>query len=148
MWHRQLGIVHASTTTMPVKEPESQRRSSKGSPRSSHETQAQISPQAAPSPSSWNVDRGRSRVRRPSGSVPQDDLERKSVTLSAYNPTSSDAKALSSRGYHALHSSFGKVFHVKKRWKLVREMGSGAYGHVMSVSLGLSVICIHRRLSV
>lgn len=39
------------------------------------------------------------------------------------------------RGYHSLLSSFGKVFHVEKRWKLIREMGSGAYGVVMSVSL-------------
>lgn len=31
-------------------------------------------------------------------------------------------------------SSFGKVFHVERRWKLVREMGSGAYGVVMYVS--------------
>ncbi len=38
-----------------------------------------------------------------------------------------------SRGYHSLLSSFGKIFHVEKRWKLVREMGSGAYGVVMSV---------------
>lgn len=28
-------------------------------------------------------------------------------------------------------SSFGKPFHVEKRWKLIREMGSGAYGYVM-----------------
>ena len=34
-------------------------------------------------------------------------------------------------GYHSLMSSFGKVFHVEKRWKLRREMGSGAYGYVM-----------------
>ncbi|KAJ7224365.1 kinase-like protein [Mycena pura] len=59
---------------------------------------------------SVGVDRGRSRVRRTeSSSFSEDDLEKK--------------------GYHALHSSFGKVFHVKKRWKLIREMGSGAYGH-------------------
>lgn len=30
-------------------------------------------------------------------------------------------------------SSFGKVFHVERRWKLIREMGSGAYGVVMFV---------------
>lgn len=30
-------------------------------------------------------------------------------------------------------SSFGKVFHVERRWKLIREMGSGAYGFVMYV---------------
>ncbi|KAI0091697.1 kinase-like domain-containing protein, partial [Irpex rosettiformis] len=35
-------------------------------------------------------------------------------------------------GYHSLMSSFGKVFHVEKRWKLRREMGSGAYGYVIS----------------
>lgn len=29
-------------------------------------------------------------------------------------------------------TSFGKIFHVEKRWKLVREMGSGAYGVVVS----------------
>ncbi len=38
------------------------------------------------------------------------------------------------RGYHSLSSSFGKVFHVEKRWELVREMGAGAYGVVMYVS--------------
>ena len=32
-------------------------------------------------------------------------------------------------------SSFGKVFHVEKRWKLIRELGSGAYGFVMYVGL-------------
>ncbi|KAJ3536155.1 hypothetical protein NMY22_g6164 [Coprinellus aureogranulatus] len=65
-----------------------------------------------PSPGSWNVDRGRSRVRRPSNPFSEDNLRR--------------------RGYHSLLSSFGKVFHVEKRWKLVREMGSGAYGVVIS----------------
>ncbi|KAG2011518.1 CMGC/MAPK protein kinase [Coprinopsis cinerea AmutBmut pab1-1] len=67
-----------------------------------------------PSPGSWNVDRGRSRVRRPSNPFSEDNLRR--------------------RGYHSLHSSFGKVFHVEKRWKLVREMGSGAYGVVISAA--------------
>ncbi|EDR14096.1 uncharacterized protein LACBIDRAFT_244909, partial [Laccaria bicolor S238N-H82] len=38
------------------------------------------------------------------------------------------------RGYHSLLSSFGKVFHVERRWKLVREMGSGAYGVVISAA--------------
>jgi len=38
------------------------------------------------------------------------------------------------RGYHSLSSSYGKVFHVEKRWKLVREMGTGAYGVVMCAS--------------
>lgn len=37
------------------------------------------------------------------------------------------------RGYHSVLSSFGKVFHVERRWKLIRELGSGAYGVVMSV---------------
>ena len=40
------------------------------------------------------------------------------------------------RGYHGLMSSFGKVFHVEKRWKLIRELGSGAYGFVMYVVRG------------
>ena len=32
-----------------------------------------------------------------------------------------------------MHSSFGKVFNVEKRWKIIREMGSGAYGFVVCV---------------
>ncbi|TFK32778.1 kinase-like domain-containing protein [Crucibulum laeve] len=67
-----------------------------------------------PSPGSWNVDRGRSRVRRPSNPFSEESLRR--------------------RGYHSLLSSFGKVFHVERRWKLVREMGSGAYGVVISAA--------------
>ncbi|KAF9453570.1 Pkinase-domain-containing protein [Macrolepiota fuliginosa MF-IS2] len=67
-----------------------------------------------PSPGSWNVDRGRSRVRRASNPFSEESLRR--------------------RGYHSLSSSFGKVFHVEKRWKLVREMGAGAYGVVISAA--------------
>lgn len=37
------------------------------------------------------------------------------------------------RGYHTIVSSFQKVFHLERRWKLVRELGSGAYGVVMYV---------------
>ena len=36
-------------------------------------------------------------------------------------------------------SSFGKVFHVERRWKLVREMGSGAYGVVMYVPAAAAI---------
>ncbi|KAK7061099.1 hypothetical protein VNI00_000835 [Paramarasmius palmivorus] len=68
----------------------------------------------SPSPGSWNVDRGRSRTRRSSNPLSEENLRR--------------------RGYHSLQSSFGKVFHVEKRWKLVREMGSGAYGVVISAA--------------
>lgn len=71
-----------------------------------------------PSPGSWHVDRGRSRVRRPSNPFSEDSLRR--------------------RGYHSLLSSFGKIFHVEKRWKLVREMGSGAYGVVISAADDIS----------
>ncbi|TFK71652.1 Pkinase-domain-containing protein [Pluteus cervinus] len=67
-----------------------------------------------PSPGSWNVDRGRSRVRRSSNPFSEENLRR--------------------RGYHSLLSSFGKVFHVERRWKLIREMGSGAYGVVISAA--------------
>ncbi|TRM60726.1 kinase-like domain-containing protein [Schizophyllum amplum] len=65
-------------------------------------------------PSGGWPDRGRSRVRRPSNPFSEDNLRR--------------------RGYHSLMSSFGKVFHVERRWKLVREMGSGAYGVVISAA--------------
>ncbi|KAK7030720.1 mitogen-activated protein kinase [Favolaschia claudopus] len=62
------------------------------------------------------VDRGRSRVRKPDQAASESEIE-------------GDMKR---NGYHSLQSSFGKVFHVKKRWKLIREMGSGAYGVVIS----------------
>ncbi|KAJ7115849.1 kinase-like domain-containing protein [Mycena epipterygia] len=93
---------------MPVKD------SSQGSPSRprGQDVNNATSPLPVPSASSHNVDRGRSRVRRPSNSFSENDMKRK--------------------GYTSLHSSFGKVFHVKKRWKLIREMGSGAYGVVIS----------------
>lgn len=65
-----------------------------------------------PSPGSGTQDRGRSRTRRPSNQLPEHYMRK--------------------RGYHTFMTSFGKMFHVEKRWKLVREMGSGAYGVVVS----------------
>ncbi|KAG1881274.1 kinase-like protein [Suillus subluteus] len=65
-----------------------------------------------PSPGSGTQDRGRSRTRRPSNQLPEHYMRK--------------------RGYHSFMTSFGKMFHVEKRWKLVREMGSGAYGVVVS----------------
>ncbi|TFY65076.1 hypothetical protein EVJ58_g2213 [Rhodofomes roseus] len=67
-----------------------------------------------PSPDSSSGRRGRSRTR------------------TVLRTRSSDA--LRRRGYHTLMSSFGKAFHVEKRWKLIREMGSGAYGYVISAA--------------
>ncbi|KAJ6621371.1 kinase-like domain-containing protein [Mycena sp. CBHHK59/15] len=92
---------------MPVKDGSS-RQPSQSSPRRPRGEDVD----EASSPVPATVDRGRSRVRRPSNSFSENDMKRK--------------------GYHSLHSSFGKVFHVKKRWKLIREMGSGAYGVVIS----------------
>ncbi|KAJ7449601.1 Pkinase-domain-containing protein [Mycena latifolia] len=94
----------------------SPRRSSQGSPRRPRGQDVNNAP-TSPAQHQHNDDeptvaRGRSRVRRPSNSFSENDMKRK--------------------GYHSLHSSFGKVFHVKKRWKLIREMGSGAYGVVIS----------------
>ncbi|KAJ6591684.1 kinase-like protein [Mycena vulgaris] len=97
---------------MPVKDPSPRRPSQDSSPRGQDVNNAPTSPLPAPSANSHTVDRGRSRVRRPSNSFSENDMKRK--------------------GYHSLHSSFGKVFHVKKRWKLIREMGAGAYGVVIS----------------
>ncbi|KAI0050979.1 Pkinase-domain-containing protein [Auriscalpium vulgare] len=74
----------------------------------------------AASPSSFIVARGRSRARK----VPDDA-----------NPFSEEN--LRRRGYHSLRS-FDKTFHVEKRWKLVREMGSGAYGVVISAADDIS----------
>ncbi|KAI6125445.1 kinase-like protein [Pisolithus croceorrhizus] len=60
------------------------------------------------------LDRGRSLVRRNSSQLTECNMRKK--------------------GYHTFMSSFGKAFHVEKRWKLVREMGSGAYGVVVSAT--------------
>ncbi|KAI5987042.1 kinase-like protein [Pisolithus albus] len=60
------------------------------------------------------LDRGRSLVRRNSNQLNECNMRKK--------------------GYHTFMSSFGKAFHVEKRWKLVREMGSGAYGVVVSAT--------------
>ncbi|KZS94596.1 kinase-like protein [Sistotremastrum niveocremeum HHB9708] len=58
-------------------------------------------------------ERGRSRVRRPSDSFSDSNLKR--------------------RGYHTLHlPSFDRIFRVERRFKLVRELGQGAYGVVIS----------------
>ncbi|GBE86566.1 Mitogen-activated protein kinase SLT2/MPK1 [Sparassis crispa] len=74
----------------------------------------QESSSSAPSPSSSNGRRGRSRTRNSPRSRPDDNFNR--------------------RGYHTLMSSFGRAFHVEKRWKLIRELGSGAYGFVISAA--------------
>ncbi|KLT40954.1 kinase-like protein [Cutaneotrichosporon oleaginosum] len=44
---------------------------------------------------------------------------------------------LSARGYHSLHA-MKHVFHVPNRWKLLRALGQGAYGLVVSVQDTLS----------
>ncbi|KAJ7043504.1 kinase-like protein [Mycena alexandri] len=93
---------------MPVKDT-SPRRPSEDAPRRPR-GQDVVNDADSSAPADNTVDRGRSRVRRPSNA--EHDMQR--------------------QGYHSLHSSFGKVFHVKKRWKLIREMGSGAYGVVIS----------------
>ncbi|CCM02444.1 uncharacterized protein FIBRA_04543 [Fibroporia radiculosa] len=72
------------------------------------------SPQPSPVESSGDRVRGRSRTRTTPRTRSHDNLRR--------------------RGYHTLMSSFGKAFHVEKRWKLIREMGSGAYGYVISAA--------------
>ncbi|KAJ7834097.1 kinase-like protein [Mycena leptocephala] len=95
---------------MPVKDSSSRRPSQDAARRPRGQEVANGPDSPLPAPSTNTVDRGRSRVRRPSNS--ERDMKRK--------------------GYHSLHSSFGKVFYVKKRWKLIREMGSGAYGVVIS----------------
>ncbi|KAF9245243.1 Pkinase-domain-containing protein [Melanogaster broomeanus] len=67
------------------------------------------------SAASESDDRGRSRIRQPSNQL-------------------FEHYSMKKRGYHTFMSSFGKVFHVEKRWKLVRELGSGAYGVVVSAA--------------
>lgn len=99
------------------------------------------------SPGSWNVDRGRSRTRRPSNTVTEDSLRRRCVCHITHSKILAQFFSLSFphyRGYHALVSSFGKVFHVEKRWKMIRDMGSGAYGVVMYALIVhySSVLCL------
>ncbi|KAI6044306.1 Pkinase-domain-containing protein [Pisolithus marmoratus] len=79
---------------------------------SAKENDNQSSPPIASDDS--ELDRGRSRARRKSSQLTECNMRKK--------------------GYHLFMSSFGKVFHVEKRWKLVREMGSGAYGVVVSAT--------------
>lgn len=98
---------------------------SRGNQRSSREGDRSSSNDRA-SPGSWG-DRGRSRTRRQSNPFSQDNLRRRYAFhclrwfwhLHHYS------------GYHTLHSSFGNAFHVEKRWKMIRDLGSGAYGVVM-----------------
>lgn len=111
-------------------------RETRAMPKVGNNVEESSSPQ--PSPGSWNVDRGRSRVRRPSNPFSEDNLRRRFPYFPRNHLHLTD---LCFRGYHSLLSSFGKVFHVEKRWKLVREMGSGAYGVVMSVPLHDLLTC-------
>ena len=101
------------------------RRRSNGRDQTSSEDKA--------SPGSWNIDRGRSRTRRPSNPVSENNLRRRSVELMHAKPEEPFTRLTLHRGYHTLYSSFGKVFHVERRWKMIRDMGSGAYGVVMYV---------------
>ncbi|TXT12913.1 hypothetical protein VHUM_01314 [Vanrija humicola] len=57
-------------------------------------------------------------------------------------------KVLASRGYHTLHT-LQHLFHVPDRWRLLRPLGQGAYGLVISVQDSISgepvaVKCITR----
>ncbi|PIL24963.1 hypothetical protein GSI_12850 [Ganoderma sinense ZZ0214-1] len=99
-----------------VSESSGNAHSEKGSEDAANHPQASSFPVTVPSPGSEeNGRRGRSRTRTHTTPRVEDNLRRRT-------------------GYHALMSSFGKVFHVEKRWKLIRELGSGAYGFVISAA--------------
>ncbi|RPD64429.1 kinase-like protein [Lentinus tigrinus ALCF2SS1-7] len=75
--------------------------------------------------------------KRSSSPVPSpgsDDNGRRGRSRTRTHATPRSEDTYKRRGYHALMSSFGKVFHVEKRWKLIRELGSGAYGFVISAA--------------
>ena len=101
------------------------------------ETHRERSSSGRPSPGSSDGGiRGRSRTRHAGAtheSAEQDagGAERQCVLLFIRVAPGLMPAFNSPRGYHSLMSSFGKIFHVEKRWKLIREMGSGAYGYVM-----------------
>ncbi|KAH9888823.1 kinase-like domain-containing protein [Cubamyces lactineus] len=98
----------SETVQQPAAEPS--RKTSEGDPSTRASSSSPI-----PSPGSDNGRRGRSRTRTHVARRSEDMANRK--------------------GYHALTiASFGKVFHVEKRWKLIRELGSGAYGFVISAA--------------
>ncbi|KIJ20869.1 hypothetical protein PAXINDRAFT_66834, partial [Paxillus involutus ATCC 200175] len=85
------------------------------------------------SAASESLDRGRSRVRQRSNQLLEHYSNKKRYGYDSC-PLYSLGRFKHRRGYHTFMSSFGKVFHVEKRWKLVREMGSGAYGVVVSAA--------------
>lgn len=89
------------------------------------------------SPSSWNnaqIHRGRSRTRGAGSSRDENNgLRRFAHSAPFIHAILTLGSRTGFRGYHALPSSFGKVFNVEKRWKIIREMGSGAYGFVVFV---------------
>ncbi len=98
------------------------------------------------SPSSLIMARGRSRVRNISSDADpfsEENLRKRCASREIYSPfgTLSLKHTLffyctsnTGSGYHSL-KSFDQTFRLEKRWKLVREMGSGAYGVVMSVRI-------------
>jgi hypothetical protein len=105
-------------------------------PSSSHSSEG--------SPSSLIMARGRSRVRRISSDADpfsEENLRKRCVLSPPGGPTFIFTNGIlrnflpfHASGYHSL-KSFDQTFHLEKRWKLVREMGSGAYGVVMSVRI-------------
>ncbi|KAH9965035.1 kinase-like domain-containing protein, partial [Lactifluus volemus] len=111
------------------------------SPRSSEASPA--------SPSSLIIARGRSRVRKVSSDADpfSEEILRKryasgvvpSFFFCSHNSALLISKTLTQKknktksGYHTI-KSFDQTFHLEKRWKLVREMGSGAYGVVISAA--------------
>ncbi|KAH8104132.1 kinase-like protein [Cristinia sonorae] len=102
------------------------KRKDSGDPSNSQYRNRERSSSPIPSPGSSepHARRGRSRTRNP----PQ----------SQATPTKQHPDDHERQGYHALMSSFGKVFHVEQRWKLIREMGCGAYGFVISAADDIS----------
>lgn len=111
-----------------------------GTPRKQEAKEAQDerrerSTSSLPSPGSSGGRRGRSRTRHAGTAHTNAELVGGTAAERQYVYYFRVSRALNAdldcRGYHSLMSSFGKVFHVEKRWKLIREMGSGAYGYVM-----------------
>ncbi|KAF8141631.1 Pkinase-domain-containing protein [Boletus edulis] len=84
-----------------------------------------------PSSSSSNSD---DRSSSPIASVASETMDRGRSRVRRCSNQHNEQHNMKKRGYHTFMSSFGKTFHVEKRWKLVREMGSGAYGVVVSAA--------------
>lgn len=88
----------------------------------------------SPSPEEPEI-RGRTRTRQRPGSATQTQLNANAANLSDSNTNLNKSEKKDQKenldGYHTFEC-MGRKFTIENRWKLVREMGIGAFGAVVS----------------